>query len=215
MTNVVCIKQGSLYGPHYVNILYASLRRNAALDFRFVCFTENRDGVDPRVECRPLPYQLRGWWCKIPLFAPPQCIEDDQIIAIDLDVVITGNVDWLLNWRGDFMGVRDWATSKYYNGSLWSLRPGAHTNVWTDFVDCGDEVMQTHYSDQEWISKQIPDAAHVQDEFPGKVLGFNQHYYNLEKPRLDPRASIWLFHGFPKPSEAMKKIAWVKENWRT
>ncbi len=214
MTNVVCIKQGKLYGPHYVNILFAALKRNAALDFRFVCFTDDRSGLNPKIEARPIPYQLKGWWCKIPLFAPPPCIADDQIIAIDLDVVITGNIDWLLNWRGDFCAVRDWTRSKYYNGSLWSLRPGCCTNVWENFIDCGDAVMKDYYSDQEWIRECIPDAENFQELFPGKVLGFNQHYANLEKPRLDENASIYLFHGFPKPSEAAKRVLWVRENWR-
>lgn len=214
MTNVVCIKQGRLYGPHYANILYNSLRRNSTIPFRFVCFTDDREGLDPAIEARPFPYMLRGWWCKIPLFAPAPCIADDQIVAIDLDVVITGNIDWLLTYRGDFCAVRDWTRSKYYNGSLWSLRAGKNTHVWEKFVDQGDEVMKTYYSDQEWIREQIPQADTFQDLFPGNVLSFAQHFNNLEKPEFSKEASIYLFHGFPKPSEAAKRILWVREHWR-
>ena len=97
MVNICCVKQGSFYGPEYVNRLRSMIARNTKLPFRFICFTDKDEGLDEAVEARPLPYQLRGWWCKIPLFAPPQCIENDQIICIDLDVVIHGNIDWLLS----------------------------------------------------------------------------------------------------------------------
>lgn len=215
MTNVVCIKQGKLYGPHYVNILHASLRRHATLDFRFVCFTEDRDGLDPAIEARPLPYWLRGWWNKIPLFAPPQCIENDQIIAIDLDVVITGSIDWLLNFRADFCGYKMIARSEpTYNGSLWTLKPGCYQNVWFNFQECADEIMSGNYSDQEWISQQIKDGKYFQDWFPRKVAGYRADYLEKGKGVPDKETSIWLFHGFPKPLEAAKTVGWIKENWR-
>jgi hypothetical protein len=191
------------------------VKRNSTVDFRFVCFTERSDGLDASIEARPLPYQLRGWWCKIPLFAPPMCIDNDQIIAIDLDVVITGNIDWLLNWRGNFMCLSMWHSSKYYNGSLWSLKPFTNQHVWENFASCADDVMKRCYSDQEYLNEQIPGAPTVNELFPGEVYGFNTHYWNLqpeERGKVNP--SIWVFHGFPKPGEIYKKVEWVKEHWR-
>lgn len=221
MTNVICIKQGGFYGPEYVNKLFNMIQRNTTRSFRFVCFTDRRDGINAHIECRPLPYQLRGWWCKIPLFAPPQCVEDDQIVCLDLDVVITGNIDWLLDWRGDFCALAHWQTAngdttkKYYNGSLWSLKPGTNTHVWENLQSCADAVMREYYSDQEWIAEQIPAAPTFNELFPGKVLGFNTHYWN-KQPQDRPRgedAALWIFHGFPKPSEVYKQVDWVKECW--
>jgi hypothetical protein len=216
------VKQGTVYGPDYVNKLFNMISRNTTRPFRFVCFTERRTGIDERIETRPLPYMLRGWWCKIPLFAPPPCIEDAQIVAIDLDVVVTGNIDWLMDWRGDFCGLSAWTTAngdmtrKYYNGSLWSLRPGAHKKVWENFVHRGDEIMKTYYSDQEYISEQILNAPTFDELFPGKILGFNTDWWNLQ-PEHRPDAMktpLWVFHGFPKPSEAYKKVEWIREHWQ-
>lgn len=222
VVNIVCIKTGKFYGPEYVNKLYAMIRRNTKRDFRFICFTDNREGIGSEVECWPPPYQMKGWWVKIPLFAPPDCIADDQIIAIDLDVVITGNIDWLLDWRGDFCGLGKWLTMKkmeapkYYNGSLWSLRPGYATQVWYDFAERGDEIMKTHYSDQEYISEQLPDAPVFNELFPDKIKGFNTHFWNLPpEERPDPnKTPLWIFHGFPKPLEVCKTVDFVKEHWR-
>ena len=222
MTNIVCVKQGGFYGPEYVNKLYSMVARNTKRPFRFICFTENREGLDEQVECRPLPYHLRGWWCKIPLFAPPMCIENDQIICMDLDIVITGNIDWLLDYRGNFAvlnyhwkTVNDVNAPKYYNGSLWSLKPGYGSHVWENFAKCGDEVMKRCYSDQEYISEQITDADLIQDMFPGEVLGFNTHYWNLKGAERKYKAkSMWVFHGFPKPAEVYKKVDWIQEHWQ-
>lgn len=222
MVNVVCVKQGSFYGPTYVNRLYSMVARNTKRDFRFVCFTENREGIDEQVECRPLPYHLHGWWCKIPLFAPPYCLGDEQIVAIDLDVVITGNIDFILDWRGDFCALATWQTvnnvdaPKYYNGSLWSLRPGYATHVWENFAQHGDEIMKTHYSDQEYLSEQLPGAPTFNHLFPDKIKGFNTHYWNLQpkdRPAHPELTPLWILHGFPKNSEICKTVDFVKEHW--
>jgi hypothetical protein len=222
MVNVVCVKQGTFYGPEYVMKLESMVRRNTTLPFRFVCFTEKREGIADHIECRPLPYHLRGWWCKIPLFAPPQCIEDEQIVCMDLDIVINGNIDWLLAYRGNLLILHAyWKTvynvdaPKYYNGSLWSLKPGYATHVWENFAKCGDEVMKRCYSDQEYIGEQVPNADIIQQMFPGEVMGFNTHYWNLKPEERSFKAkSMWIFHGFPKPLEVCKKIDWVGEHWQ-
>jgi len=221
MVNVVCVKQGNFYGPEYVNRLHNMVTRNTKREFRFICFTDLRDGINAFIECRPLPYSLRGWWCKIPLFAPPKCIEDQQIIAIDLDVVITANIDWLMDYRGDFCILGQWHTArgvqtdKYYNGSVWSLRPGYGAHVWNNFAECADAAMKRCYSDQEYIGEQLPNADTIQELFPGEVMGFNTHYWNLPP---DARAyhpkSMWIFHGFPKPKEVCNKVDFVKEHWQ-
>ena len=53
--NVVCLKWGSIYGPEYVNHLYNMVSRNLSLPFRFICLTEQSNGIVPDVEIFPLP----------------------------------------------------------------------------------------------------------------------------------------------------------------
>ena len=45
MANVICMKWGDLYGPQYVNRLYAMVKRHLNIDFRFECFTDDQDGI--------------------------------------------------------------------------------------------------------------------------------------------------------------------------
>ena len=53
--HVICMKWGTKYGPHYVNNLYAMARRHLQGDFRFICLTDNTDGIRAEVECFPIP----------------------------------------------------------------------------------------------------------------------------------------------------------------
>ncbi len=43
--DVICMKWGTLYGPHYVNRLYGMTIRHLSLPFRFVCFTDDTSSL--------------------------------------------------------------------------------------------------------------------------------------------------------------------------
>ncbi len=53
--NVLCIKWGTKYGSEYVNRLYQGVRKHLAQPFRFVCLTDNAEGIDAAVDVLPLP----------------------------------------------------------------------------------------------------------------------------------------------------------------
>ena len=46
MINIVCVKWGTKYGPEYVNVLRAMIKRNLSLPHRFICFTDNKTGLN-------------------------------------------------------------------------------------------------------------------------------------------------------------------------
>ena len=50
MKNVVCIKWGEKFGSEYVNKLYNSIQRNLSLKHRFICLTDNAEGIVAGVE---------------------------------------------------------------------------------------------------------------------------------------------------------------------
>ncbi len=53
--HILCMKWGTKYGPEYVNRLYAMVRRHLSGDFKFVCLTDDGNGVRPEVTCLPIP----------------------------------------------------------------------------------------------------------------------------------------------------------------
>jgi hypothetical protein len=62
---VVCLKWGTKYSAEYVNKLYNMVKRNLTINYEFVCFTEDKKGIDPTIRVEPLPsLSVSGWWYK-------------------------------------------------------------------------------------------------------------------------------------------------------
>ena len=53
--NVICIKWGTKFGAEYVNRLYRMVQKNLTIPHRFVCFTDNSEGLSDGIEVRELP----------------------------------------------------------------------------------------------------------------------------------------------------------------
>ena len=63
---IICLKHGDKYSSEYVNKLHNMVRRNCTLPFKFGCYTEKPEGIDPSIEIFPLPDigMISGWWYK-------------------------------------------------------------------------------------------------------------------------------------------------------
>ena len=53
--NIICMKWGDKFDAGYVNRLYEMVEKNITIPHRFVCFTDNGEGINPNVEIRPIP----------------------------------------------------------------------------------------------------------------------------------------------------------------
>jgi hypothetical protein len=111
--NSICIKYGTLYGPEYVNRLFAGLQRNSRSDVRMFCMTDDATGLDRRIEILPLaeePFHdrmfaamrtapKRGRLQKISLFRRGLVPDlNGPMMVFDIDIVITGNIDDLVSY---------------------------------------------------------------------------------------------------------------------
>ena len=154
VTNAICIKYGTLYGPEYVNRLYAALRRNSAAPLRMLCMTDDRTGIDPEVEILPLPNEAfhermfaalkkapkQGRLQKISMFRP-DLIADlvGPLLIFDLDVVITGGVDDLRDFAPGKVCMRlEFARSKNIptlgHGSVERFDPALHPYIYENMA---------------------------------------------------------------------------------
>jgi hypothetical protein len=211
VVTICCIKQGVKYCPEYVNVLYSMVQRNVHLAaYDFVCFTEDARGVDPRIRIEPLPAgNFPGWWQKLGLFKKKiKGIRTEKILFFDLDIVITGFVDRLLEFNSDFAICRDWPPEmkpfdNSYNSSVFLLRVGSRAQVWKNFSM--EAMPPGGCGDQDWIYKQAPDAdLFPYDWTPSYRLRQLQH----GKPE---NAMAVIFHGDPKPD---KCNGWHREYWK-
>lgn len=185
---VVCLNTGTKYTTHpYTMNLYRMLDRNSTREWNFECVTQSRHA---------------GWWGKLELFPPKE-----RIVFLDLDVVITGNIDWLFDYNGPFCAWEDPRPGKY-NTSVMSIAPGVGKALRDKFELVPGEIKRTYYSDQEYVTAMLGVHDTWQKIAPGKVKSYK--YDHLQEGPGD--AAIVVFHGDPKP-HAIKE-GWVKEYWR-
>lgn len=227
---VACIKWGTLFGPEYVNRLYSGVRRNLAAPVRFVCMTEDGEGLHPEVEVIPLPvepYQAKmdaalavanrqGAMRKVSLFKPGVIPDlEGPVLGFDLDVVITGDLSPLLDAEPGTVAMRaDWVEArrgrKTGHGSVFRYDPAIHGWLYdTLAADPTGEVEKARGSEQRYTSTLAQEKGAF-SYLPGDmVVSFKHDCMSLPPanwfatPRLAPNARVVCFHGHPKMDEAV------------
>lgn len=235
MYNVVCIKWGDKYGPNFVNILRAMVKRNLSFPHRFICFTEDSSGLDDDIEILPLiETELKGWWHKLTLFKPKLFDLSGKTLYLDLDVVIVNSLDPMFEREEKFSIIADWAYARrhirgkdkikiMYNSSVFMYDIGAHPNVWDEFAVNPERISKRHPGgDQEWISMHLPDGAIWPDGWC-RSFKWGYHYKDMVydfSAGFNDETKIVVFHGSPNPPDAIPgwkqypPSPWIEKYWR-
>lgn len=239
MISVVCFKWNRVkegmqlpstvdqYGPEHVNILYHSVKRNTTVHHRFICVTDNAEGLHPDIEVVPLwDYckYLGGCYNRLYIFSTDiENLFGPRFIAIDIDCVIVGNIDHILNRNDDFI-INEYdikknqhATHQYYNGSLIMMNAGTRDEIWNDFdPSVTPELLQSRKdrvelvgSDQAWISHCLGAGEKTFKNADG-VYDYRKLSNKKELPR---NAAIVTFAGKRDPLTEYRKIEWIRQHW--
>lgn len=213
--NIVCVQAGNYVGrgAEYVNILHDMCVRNLAEGFRgkFTCFTDDQTGLHPAIIARDLPHPgLHGWFNKIALFKPGVFDADDRILYLDLDTLITGRLDEIASYDGEFAILADFfkPTHGPFSGlqsGVMSWRGGFGAHIWEAFEKAGFPAGDG--GDQEFIRAVHPHADLWQSMFPGLFVS-----YKGTGGSVPEKASVCCFHGEPRPHDVTK--GWVPKVWK-
>lgn len=236
--NILCMKWGTKYGPEYVNKLYGMVSRNLKRPFRFVCLTDNKEGINPNVDCLPLPeLELpkgapeRGW-NKLTTFINPLFDVEGKVLFLDVDVVIVGSLDEFFDLDGDFYIIRDFVRKDGTgNSSVYLFRAGAHPDIIENFRANFASIREEHRNEQEYLSHYLLAQGKLDywprewcrsfkyDCLPGGVLG---SWFNESK--VPENARVIIFHGNPNPDDAIRgesgkwyrrvrPATWINDYW--
>lgn len=217
-----CLIHGNHYDWQYVEKLYSMLSRNFSYPIRLHVFTEMDRNVPSHMikhaidEWPGIAGPKRAWWYKIQLFN--QRHFRGKLLYFDLDVVITGNLDWILQldpkyfwcirdfkflwkpgWQGINSSVMLWDTEKFQR-------------IWKSFMsqDLAD-VMQRYPGDQDFLTSAINeherrffDQNFVQSwrwQINDGGMDLNTKVYRRPGAGsvLNSGVSVMVFHGNPKP----------------
>ncbi len=247
---VVCIKWGTLFGPEYVNRLYSGVRRNLDRPVRFLCMTDRAEGLHPDVEVLDLPEEpfraemdaalavanRQGAMRKVSLFRQGAIPDlEGPVLGFDLDVVITGALDPILELAPGTVAMRhDWTEKRKGrptgHGSVFRYDPARHGFLYDDLAAAPyAETERARGSEQRYTSHKAMDNG-VFTYIPGEwVVSFKYDCNPFPRnwvtpPRLPDDARVVCFHGRPKMSQAVAGYSgslirrsapcdWLAEHW--
>ena len=244
MVNVLCIKWGKKYGPEYVNILRSMVGRHLQREHRFICLTDDVEGIDAGVETLPMPKvdfpdfdNMSAWarahgWLKLVSFANPLHNIHGPTLFIDLDVVIVGQLDPFFDLSGEFVVIREWdKRDGTGNTSVYRFNAGAHDDALAYFKQNSGEIRNTYRNEQQYITTYLANQGKMSFWPEAWCRSFKRHcvrahFLNLFlPPRIPEGAKIIAFHGKPNPPDAIAgksgkwyrrviPTPWIKEHWR-
>jgi len=227
MSNVICIKWGSKFTSLYVNKLYSMVKRNLKRDFRFVCMTDNPEGINEEIEVKDIPltgiedfdkrhpWVLAHGWLKLAAFASPLHDLKGPTLFLDLDVVIVDNIDCFFEQEGEFIAIKEWDKRKKDvtgNTSVFRFNPGAHADALEYLKNNISSVYARARNEQEFITGYVASQGKL-TYWPQKwCRSFKRHC--LPKPlgwfapsRIPEGAKVIVFHGKPDPHDTIKGIS--------
>ncbi len=227
--NIVCLKWGTKYPAHFVNRLYAGVKRHLKRPFRFVCFTNEPEGLRPEVEVQPIPPPPEGlpgghgWpsvFAKIALFKDGCGGLVGPTLFLDIDQIIYGDMDRFFDYKpGEFCIIHNWIERrklifrrrpKIGNSSCFRFDAGKMNRVWEAFRTHLDEAYdRKKFATEQAYMTYAVGLGHVNWWPETWVASFKRVCHrifplNLFLPPKPPvGASILCFHGKPDPTEAI------------
>ena len=225
--SVVCLKWGMPYPAEYVNVLQRAVRDHLSFAHRFVCITDTPDGLSADVEVMGLPEipidksrWATGYWPKLAVFKDGMFDDDELILYLDVDIVITQSLDpyvELIDREKGLRIIREWNPDIWQllpvslrpdrggNGSVIGFLAGEQKHLFDDFAKAPMVVNDTYGLDQVYITREANKRRYWPDGWNASFRRscvphwpLNLMFKGIPKPKA---GKIVVFHGIPNPTD--------------
>lgn len=224
---ILTMKWGTLYSAADVNRLAAQVRRHLGRPHRFICFTDNAEGLARGIEAMPLPQlglpagSSDTRWRKLALFRRDLGGLSGTALFLDLDLVVVGGLEPFFDHPGEVPIIRD--DDLFRKKPLRRLRPArdrflhmvGNTSVFRFTIGAHPEVLERYLADPagaaaryEHEQQLVSDLLDRQGKLTYWPRGWCVSFKNdcvprhvasyLRNPSLPEGARIVLFAGAPK-----------------
>ena len=224
MQTIICMKWGSRYSSEFVNRLYSSIKRHTKKETVLYCFTDDTRGINKEVLCQPLPkinlpksIYLTPWR-KLSVWQYPLYDLVGDVLFLDLDLVITGNLDRFFNFKpGKYCVIENWTQigQNIGNTSCFRFPVGKYNFVFEKFQQNIHQIWREYHIEQTYLSSEIKE----QHFWPSKWCQSFKHNllpkwpFRIWKPAILPeQTSIVAFTGKPDPDDVINGVWPVKNS---
>ena len=229
-----CVIHSNGYSWDYVDRLYSMLSRHISRGIRLHVYTE-ADRVVPALYIKhtlddwKISGPKKSWWYKMQIFNANY--HAGPLLYFDLDTVIIGSLDWLVNLPLDyFWTIRDfkylWKSNNFtINSSIMWFNTKQFHSVWEDFSSKKlEKITAVYRGDQDYITEAISVKYRRFFELD-RVKSWRWQCldggYNFDRKfHLKPNtgtqvtdlASVLIFHGKPKPKDITDPF--IVQHWQ-
>jgi len=246
MLKICTVYFSDFYTPDYVGKLFNSIKRNSSIPFESICISD-----DPNVSADiVLPYNhysyVKKHWHKLKFFSPNFAYQNpgDDIIIMDIDQVITNNIDDLIGYPvydNELITYGIWWKSLLQtNGGFYKFKSGSLKYIWDDFIQSpkywqmhyydNNDVHFKYYGEQNYVNWKTEEYQAKIIKTPAEWLGryhndirenteWNRMYCNKFKTDYmildDVNDNIKIIH-FIGPGKTIHEhnTSWIEEHWK-
>ena len=218
------MKWGKRYSYDFVNRLYNSIKKHTKLKTRLICFTDNKTGINKNIICKPLPKIKipneisKTPWRKISVWQYPLSDLEGDVLFLDLDLVITGNLDKFFSYKkGTYCVIENWTQigKGIGNTSCFRFPVKKYSELFKQFENNGFKIWKKFHIEQVYLSKFIK----KQNYWPEQWCKSFKHSLLPKWPMriwksavLPQETSIVAFTGKPDPDDVLKGVWPIKKN---
>jgi len=233
MVNILTLKWGGFYTSDYVNRIYRGVQRHLHRPFRFVCITDDPNGLAEGIESRPFPpmpstmkldEKYHSWpniYIKLLLFQKGFADLQGSTLFLDIDQIIVGDLDCFFDYRpGKFCIIQNWMPFRKRifkripfcgNSSCFRFEAGEESDyVYRKFMSEIEVAMDQYVYPTEQLYMTHAVGQENVNFWPANfVRSFKRTctwpwpLNHFLVPRMKKDTHILCFHGFPTPQQAI------------
>lgn len=217
VTIATVFKTGGDFDVSYVNHIANSVKEHTTVPYKFVVLTDHFDGYGPNVhQVVPFEHNWPKWWGKMEMFKP-NMFDTEKIFFLDLDTFIVDNIDAMLQYGGEFFGLRDFYSQHSLGSGLmcWKNHDAKIFQLYEKFMENPTANMNNNRGgDQQFIYGVIRNyLEYAQDLYPKQVVSYKKDCVKSRGEIVIPdEARIICFHGPPRPNKIKDPI--IRKYWK-
>jgi len=201
-----------IYTPEWADKLWRGIHRWYSKPFRMVVLSSHTTSgqYDEDIDVIDFLDERHDWLDQMEFYRPD--LQLGQMILLGLDTVITGPLDDLVEYAGEYIVPRDPYFPKLWCNGITGCSQSRSDMIWDRWVNHRGEIrlMCGKLSQLNWLRDNLGMEPDLYDDLtPGQVVSYPCHVTGKMRDACEAR--VVYFHGESKPHNAT--VSWVVDNW--